>query len=130
MIGNISNIDELHAERERLRSQLREMELDIKHDVAAIERSWKPVITEAFSAGKNVVTETRASLMNQMLGLSVGMGLDLLITRVVMKNSSVVAKTVVSIVVQNGVPLLFGSRTAKLMSRIKGFFYNKKEDQP
>jgi hypothetical protein len=124
MIGNITNIDDLHAERNLLRSRLRAMELDIKDDIKAIERSVKPVIKEALAHANPA--EHESGMMHQMLGLSMGMGLDLLITRVAMKNSSPVAKMMVSIVVQNGVPLLFGNGPVKFLARLRSFAHRQK----
>lgn len=117
MTNNSLTLEKLNDERELLRAKLRETEVCIKEDIHLLEQHWKPVINDVLT--ENDEPSQKSEMVKNLLTVSAGVGLDLLLTRVVMKNSSPFKKMIVSALVQNGVPFMLGEMPMRLILKLK-----------
>ena len=114
MPAKISSLEDLHAERNHLRTRIKEMELMIKEDIYAIETRVKPVVNEMLEEQPFVQPDVK----NTLITASVGLGLDFVVTQIIMRKSSGFKKALVSWVIQNGIPIVIGTQARKIFSSL------------
>jgi len=114
MTNKIGCLKDLHAERSYLRAQIKDMEIRIKEDIHAIETRVKPVVHDMFQEQPIAQPNVKSMLVTA----SVGLGLDFVVTQLIMRHSSGFKKAVVSWVIQNGMPLVAGTQARRIFSSL------------
>ncbi|MEO8149747.1 MAG: hypothetical protein ABI723_19060 [Bacteroidia bacterium] len=94
MINKINNIEELRAERIRLKQKRYELEDAMRNDFTLIKRSLEP--RNIIQNGLSGITGNNSFSANDLLGTSLTMGINFLVSKVLLRRSGLVKKLVVT----------------------------------
>lgn len=96
MKTNIQNLDDVRAERARLKNQIEMSRTSLRHEFGAIKKELNPV-NQALGVVSDVLTTPRKGL----LSLGVGMGVDTVIKNVILARAGWLPRLVVPFLVKN-----------------------------
>jgi hypothetical protein len=122
----INTIEELRAERQRLYMRKALLETEIRNDYNEIKEELKPVILLTKGAGKLL-----SSKDNSIAGNSVGFITELLVKKVVLKNSGFLMRLIVPYLAKNLASNVVEDNKPTIASWITGLvtkFMNKKAE--
>ncbi len=126
MISKVSNISELRAEQSRLRQKRDSLEGEIKNDFEKIKQDINP-----FHFLKSKATEIKSrenGIANELLGASLPLVLDFLITRVFFKKSGFLKKVLLSVLIQFAGSKMLAGNSEAILAVIKDFIGKLKKD--
>ena len=122
----INTIEELRAERQRLYMRKALLETEIRNDYNEIKEDLKPVILLTKGAGKLL-----SSKDNSIAGNSVGYLTELIVKKVVLKNSGFLMRLIVPYLAKNLASNVVEDNKPTIASWITGLvskFMNKKTE--
>jgi hypothetical protein len=96
MKTNIQNIDDVRAERARLKNQIESSRTHLRQEFGAIKKELSPV-NQALGVVSDVLTTPRKGL----LSMGVGIGVDTVLKRVVLARAGWLPRLVVPFLVKN-----------------------------
>jgi hypothetical protein len=96
MKTNIQNIDDVRAERARLKNQIESSRTHLRQEFGAIKKELNPV-NQALGVVSDVLTTPRKGL----LSMGVGFGVDTVLKRVVLARAGWLPRLVVPFLVKN-----------------------------
>ena len=96
MKTNIQNLDDVRAERVRLKNQIEVSRMNLRHEFGAIKQELSP-INQALGVVTDVFTTPRKGL----LSIGVGIGVDTVIKNVVLARAGWLPRLVVPFLVKN-----------------------------
>jgi hypothetical protein len=127
-MNKYKTLDEVRAEKQRLNARKEILEEEIKLDFEDLKQSVMPVniIKNAFKSDKGASTDSEGISQNHKslspFAVSItGMALDLLVTRLFMKRSSLIKKLITSYLIRTGGPGLVEKAGPVIASRLGGF---------
>ena len=127
MINRISNIEELRAEKMRLRLKKQLLEEAMKNDVSAIKKKLDPF--HFFTSKTDDIKEGKSGFANDLFGTSLAFVLDLLFTRFLLRKSNFIKKTVLSLLIQMAGSKIFAAKSEAILASIKKFMEKLKAEQ-
>jgi predicted alternative tryptophan synthase beta-subunit len=125
MINKISNIAELKKEKARLRQHKIYLEEAMKQDVNDIKESLNPA--NIFKKKVQEYKTGNGSIMNKVIGLGLGSGLEFLLLRVFMKRSSFITKAIITVLMQYYGRNLVSKNSDTIISMLKRVFSKLKD---
>lgn len=96
MKTNIQNLEDVRAERARLKNQIETSKTNLRHEFGAIKKELNP-INQALGVVTDVLTTPRKGL----LSMGVGFGVDTVLKRVVLARAGWLPRLVVPFLVKN-----------------------------
>lgn len=96
MKTNIQNLEDVRAERTRLKNQIETSKTNLRHEFGAIKKELNP-INQALGVVTDVLTTPRKGL----LSMGVGFGVDTVLKRVVLARAGWLPRLVVPFLVKN-----------------------------
>jgi len=119
MKNSIQTVEDIQAERANLKNQLQLSKLAMHGNVHAIQQELNPA-RQALGVVKDVFTRPRKGL----LYVGVGIGVDLLVRRRLLRNAGWLPKLVVPFLVQNAAAKVIQKNSTSLLE--KGLRWFKK----
>ncbi len=121
---NISTVTDLRKEVRRLQILKTEQESLISNDIRVINESLKPV-SLLMNSASNLFSPSIESSPLLKKGLNIGIGF--IIDRLLMRNSSIITKSVVTFLAKNIADTFVSKNSDSIAAKIKGFVLSIKE---
>ena len=96
MKTNIQNLDDVRAERARLKNQIETSRMNLRHEFGVIKKELNP-INQALGVVTDVFTTPRKGL----LSMGVGFGVDTVLKKVILARAGWLPRLVVPFLVKN-----------------------------
>lgn len=116
MKTNIQNLDDVRAERARLKNKIELSRTNLRHEFGLIKRELNPV-----SQALGVVTDAFTTPRKGLLSLGVGFGVDTVLKKVVLARAGWLPRLVVPFLVKNVATNYISKNKTSVMESVLGW---------
>jgi hypothetical protein len=120
MKTDIKNLDDLRAERARLKNQIEASRMNLRYEFGAIKQELNP-LNQALGVVTDVFTTPRKGL----LSLGVGIGVDTVLKNVILARAGWLPRLVVPFLVKNVATNYISKNKASVVENIVGWVKKK-----
>jgi hypothetical protein len=120
MKTDIKNLDDLRAERARLKNQIEASRMNLRYEFGAIKQELNP-LNQALGVVTDVFTTPRKGL----LSLGVGIGVDTILKNVILARAGWLPRLVVPFLVKNVATNYISKNKASVVENIVGWVKKK-----
>jgi hypothetical protein len=120
MKTDIKNLDDLRAERARLKNQIEASRMNLRYEFGAIKQELNP-LNQALGVVTDVFTTPRKGL----LSLGVGIGVDTVLKNVILARAGWLPRLVVPFLVKNVATNYISKNKASVVENIIGWVKKK-----
>ena len=116
MKTNIQNLEDVRAERARLKNQIETSRMNLRYEFGAIKKELNP-INQALGVVTDVFTTPRKGL----LSMGVGFGVDVVLKKVVLARAGWLPRLVVPFLVRNAATNYISNHKASVVEGMLGW---------